>query len=324
MNSAENTHESSLGAAGIFLGFVLIGIAVVGVIRLRSSELDPAETLGREIQWSALPFGMELESAAQLPELSVSFQGGVLFPPGKQVVRLVDSARPEALEALVAKPEPEPEWDDSEDGEYGSEHDGEEVEGGESEAADDSSAQGGAAGDDSKPDAIDGESEDSDEAADSDEESADWGESGSKSGSGGGWGEPIEALPSEAPLEAVFILFPSPAGVTDTFGRSSFGGWGGGGRGRGRGRSSMGGGGFSFGGPTVLDKGDLTWGEFLVGFVLERSTDDGLRDELRVNLSREDFYCILVLRWAKGEAGDVEQAEEFLRAFKFRSAAPTN
>lgn len=324
MDSAEKTHESSLGAAGVFLGFVLIGIAVVGVLRLRSSELDPAETLGREIQWSALPFGLELESAAQLPELSVSLDEGVLFPPGKQVVRLVDPARPEALEALVPKPEPEPEWDAAEDDEDGNE-DADEVAGEDAEGDPSEDADGGAAGEDSKPDAGEKKSSDSDGAPDSEGESKGWGGPGSKSGSGGGWGEPVEALPSEAPLEAVFILFPSPDGVTDTFGRSSFGGWGGGGgRGRGRGRSSMGGGGFSFGGPTVLDKGDLVWGEFLVGFVLERSTDDGLRDEMRINLSREGFYCILVLRWAKGEAGEVEQAEEFLRAFKFRTAAPTN
>ena len=133
--------------------------------------------------------------------------------------------------------------------------------------------------------------------------------------------EPKPLVSGTAPQEA-FLLFPAAAKrVVSAFEGEAGDDFGGGGGGGGR-RGRRGGGGFGGvqtdkDGFISMDRGELDWGPFRVGFRHKRRVLDdgaGTHEEIRVNLSGEGLLCVLVVRWPLGHAAEVGPVEELLEA----------
>ncbi len=122
-----------------------------------------------------------------------------------------------------------------------------------------------------------------------------------------------EMTPDTPPTEVFLALYEDPEDAVRAF-RSS-GGGGSGGRGRGSVEMSH-----DWNQSVQMDGGDLEWGELRAGYLHERKFEgETAHDEVRVNLSGKDRYCVLFARWPTNHAGSRERVEELLGSFSIKS-----
>ena len=146
---------------------------------------------------------------------------------------------------------------------------------------------------------------------------------GGKSGSPSPPMQPVEPPPEKEsgtpPREVVLLNYPREG--LESVERVMRVGGGGGGPGGPDQRGPPGPGPGAFGGGEgeriVMDAGQLAWGDLLVRFVHERNLlgPRGFRDIVRVNLSLEGRYCVLLLRWSLNYPASLERTQELIQVF---------